>query len=249
MQNKLNEKFFDSELQLNPKIRVILLKMAHEIIASASETLEKEIPVAGTIFTGSLASVNFDSYSDIDLHLLIDYSDLDEEKKTLLSEFLSYFIKDWNRNEFTVLGFKVEAYPQDKDETHQAEGIFDLENNEWIKQPNLDNKLEYTPEQFAKAKEYYNKVKELRCECNNPKQAEQFYDEVKALWTEIKEMRQRGMDSAEGMFSDENRVFKLLRRNKTLATLIELLRRTKKKIFTIPENKKLPNFKTFLKMF
>jgi predicted nucleotidyltransferase/cell fate (sporulation/competence/biofilm development) regulator YlbF (YheA/YmcA/DUF963 family) len=249
MQGELNKQFFNNELQLNPKIRVILLKMAHEIVASASEALEKKIPVSGTIFTGSLCSVNWDEYSDIDLHILIDYSGLDEEKKVLLSEFLNYFIKDWNKNEFTVLGFKVEAYPQDKDETHQAEGIFDLENNEWIKQPDLNNKLEYTPEQAAKAKEYYNRVKELRCECNNPKQAEQFYDEVKALWSEIKEMRQKGMDSAEGMFSDENRVFKLLRRNKTLATLVELMRRTKKKIFTIPENKTLPNFKNYLKMF
>ena len=240
---KLNPKFFDENMVLDSEVREMLLSMADSIRDSANEELDEKLPWNGTIMIGSLCSINYDDFSDIDLHLLIDYTGINERESNLLAEFLTFFIKNWNQNEFHIKNFLVEAFAQNINLKFQAEGVYELETEEWQQKPDLTNKIFYTPEEAKEAKSYLIRVKELRNKLPLVKDQQSYYDELKVLWDEIKDMRKRAMASKEGMFSSGNKVFKLLRRNKTLSTLIDLMKQTKRKIFTIPEN--LTSFKRF----
>lgn len=251
----LNPKFFDAtptrgpspEYHLNPQVRTMLLKMSSNLQEDCLKEIENtKIPFGDSIFTGSLCSVNFDQLSDIDLHIMVDYSGLDKQDAELLTEFLGLYFKNWNLNEYTIYGYKVEAFPQDINMHLEAEGNYNLTTDQWDKMPDLTNKLEYTSAQFAKAKSYLDRIKDIRA--NPISDAQKYYDQMKAVWDEIKLLRKTGMESPEGMFSEGNRVFKILRRNGALNMLIDSMKKTKKQLFSITENKHIYSFKTFISL-
>ena len=71
----LNSKIWSNE-QLNSSIKSALLKIANNFF----DDLELEgSEIDDITFTGSLANFNYTKFSDIDLHLLVDYSKIDED--------------------------------------------------------------------------------------------------------------------------------------------------------------------------
>jgi hypothetical protein len=84
MQDDLNPKIWDKNQKLRPEIRKNLLKIADDYI----ESLEIEnLDIDDVTFTGSLANYNWSQYSDVDLHILIDYKEIPVDE-TLVQDFL-----------------------------------------------------------------------------------------------------------------------------------------------------------------
>ena len=86
-------------------------------------------------FTGSLANFNWSKFSDIDLHLLVDFSKVDENTD-LVREFFRGKYGIWNKDhDIRIKGFEVEIYVQDSNEAHISTGVYSVLNDEWIVQP------------------------------------------------------------------------------------------------------------------
>ena len=133
LNDTLNPKIWDND-KIKPKLLNALIKIAKKFY----QDLNIEAPLKDITLTGSSANYNWTDYSDIDLHLLLDFSNLKDPK---LSR--DYF--DSKKNEFNIkydLKFQnqpIEVYVQDVNEPHAALGVYSLLNNSWIKTPNKEN--------------------------------------------------------------------------------------------------------------
>ena len=74
----LNPKVWQPNHQIKPKVRQKLLKIADDFIKKLD--LSDSSYVKDITFTGSLANFNWSEYSDVDLHLIIDFGLIDENE-------------------------------------------------------------------------------------------------------------------------------------------------------------------------
>jgi len=227
-QNELNPTFW-SDKEFDQSVRAKLLQIAEEFYAS----FKLEIPIDDIQLTGSLANYNWTPKSDLDVHILIDFSrvnpDLALVKKAMDGQ---RFI--WNlRHNIVIRGFDVELYLQDIREQHVASGLFSLLNNEWIKIP------EYNPPQVdekdvdLKFDGLVNDIKEVEARLLNPdpgvspRELNEHAEKIKA---KIMKMRKEGL-AERGEFSVENLVFKKLRNEGYIEKLIDLISRSYEQIY------------------
>ena len=71
LKDNLNPKIWDNDQSLNSRVRQHLEKIAKVFITKT------KIPtgvISDIILTGSLAGYNWSNYSDVDLHVIVDYS-------------------------------------------------------------------------------------------------------------------------------------------------------------------------------
>ena len=126
----LNSAVWESN-KLNPDVRDALLRIANEFYIF----LGVNTPIGDITLTGSLANYNWTDLSDIDLHLLLDY-DLIDENKEFVKEFLFAKKSLWNdTHDIRVKGHEVELYAQDLDEVHHSSGVYSVLTNEWLQRP------------------------------------------------------------------------------------------------------------------
>ena len=72
------------EQNLNPEIAEALREIANDFI----EGLEVDVNLEDLTITGSLANYNWSKYSDVDLHLIVDFSKVDDDVKLVKSYFV-----------------------------------------------------------------------------------------------------------------------------------------------------------------
>ena len=75
VKDELNPKFWDENKKLNPQVRERLLKIAQEFI----DFISVPIVVEDILFIGSLTNYGWSEYSDIDLHVSIDFNQFPKE--------------------------------------------------------------------------------------------------------------------------------------------------------------------------
>ena len=166
--------------------------------------------------TGSLASYNWSDMSDFDLHILIDFNQLD--KRDLLEDYLRQKSRIWNLTHKILLkGFEVEIYIQDANEPHYTAGEYSLMKNKWIKRPTrtrLNVDYQTVKEKAAKIMDEIDDAYDMFAE----KQYLQAKQSGDAIMERLKRYRKAGLESG-GVYSVENLVFKVLRRNDYLEKL------------------------------
>jgi hypothetical protein len=203
--------------ELNKKIRVTLLKIAQDFI----DGLPVEVDVGDITLTGSIANYNWSNYSDVDLHIIVDFLSVDENR-VLVKSFFDNARMRWNdKHNIRIKGYDVEIYVEDSRETHKSSGVYSVLNNKWIKQP----KRYQSEVNFRDARR---KADDLEFQVNivdNLIQAGKFkaaLRNIDRLKLKIKNMRRAGLESALQEFSIENIAFKILRRNGVLGYLGDL---------------------------
>ena len=83
---------------------------------------------------------NWSKFSDIDLHLLLDYEEIDENT-SLVQNILNTKKNLWNASHHILIkGYEVEVYVQDVNEVHHSSGVYSVLFNKWIIQPTKANK-------------------------------------------------------------------------------------------------------------
>jgi hypothetical protein len=195
-------------------VRKSLLKVADDFI----ETLGIEFFIHDIILTGSLANYNWSNFSDVDLHILIDYKETDYNLD-LLKEFFDAKKNVWNeKHNIVIKGFDVEIYVQDVDEEHISSGVYSILNNEWIVEPEktkptIDDRLI-----LQKGGEYGYRIDGLIKKASKGKDV---INDIEELRKKLKSFRQSGLDKG-GEYSYENLTFKLLRRNGYIEKLLKL---------------------------
>ena len=108
------------------------------------ETDNLTINVVDVILTGSNCNYNWSQYSDFDLHIMVDFNDLDSDDEVVKLMF-SNATKVWQaQHDIEIEGYTVELYVQSTDEEHVSSGQYSLINSEWIVKP---SKVDFKPDE------------------------------------------------------------------------------------------------------
>ena len=216
--NNLFPKFWKrgAEGTLNPIVSRKLMEIADKII----DSLNIDVEPKDIIVTGSIVSYNWHDMSDIDLHILYDFEEINEDYD-LVNKMFNETRINWNRrHNIKIAGKEVELYFQHAYEPHEANGIWSLTLEKWLAQPVLLN-----PELDLKTTE---KKAEGIAQCIEylydmfiNKKYEETYNFSKKIKDKVARMRQSGLNR-EGIYSPENLAFKMLRNSGYLQKLSSL---------------------------
>ena len=227
IKTELNPKFWKNE-KLDSRIRLKLLDIADDFVdfLKVSWVEPKDITM-----TGSLANFTWnDEYSDIDLHILYDFKDIDE-RIDFVEGYFDGKKTEWNNKHenLTIFGFPIEVYVQNTDEKHVSGGVYSLEKNKWLVQPDLNdlNESDYQDSVVKKkVSKYMNQIDELveKLEkSDTDSDIETIYDKSITLYDKIKNERNNGLREKEAKeLSNGNLIFKSLRRNGYIEKLMDL---------------------------
>jgi len=189
-------------------MREDVLKKLLEIAQEFVDWLGLDVTVQDVTLTGSLANFNWSEFSDVDLHIIIDFSKFKEDQD-LVKNFFDAKKNVWNNeHNIKIKGFDTELYVQDSAEKHTSTGVYSLKNNRWVVEPEYESKEIDKELVMRKAQMLTKKINEL---INRFNEGQDVTSEVEALKKKIKNFRQAGLDRA-GEYSYENLAFKLLRR-------------------------------------
>jgi len=215
-QETLEPNFWPINKKLRPSIRKKLIEIAQDFY----DSLEIDAELKDITFTGSLANYNWSPHSDIDLHLIVDYNDINADQD-LVKDYFNSKKSLWNRNHNIFIdGYEVEVYVQDDNEPHESTGVFSVMNNNWIVEP---DRVEPTFDWFditKKAESLMDQIDRALALFRQKKYTDTVHY-VDKLKEKIRKFRKAGLDRA-GEFSSENIAFKVLRRNNYLERLSNL---------------------------
>ena len=216
---------FTPEIWENEQLKHEVRQVLREIAMNFFEGLDLgQIEVLDIVLTGSIANYNWSEYSDIDIHIIVDFEQVDENIK-LVKDFFNAKKSVWNnQHEILVMGYEVELYVQDVNEPHAATGMYSVLNNEWLVKPNkfkpeinwddISLKVESLDDQIDRV--------EVSFEAGDYEQANMA---AIRLQQRLKKFRKSGLETA-GEFSVENLAFKVLRRSGSIGDLIDIKHRS-----------------------
>ena len=214
VQDELNPNiwFFDGEsYKMKPKIRISLLDIVDDYI----EFTGIKIDVEDVILTGSLSNFNWSEFSDVDLHILMDFEDKED---SLLKKYLDSRRIIWNslRN-ITIKDFEVEIYVQDTEEPHFASDVYSVMYDEWIVEPKQEEVILDSRKILSKAKQWMEMIDNIETMVDT-KEIDDSMSDIQRFKDKLKKYRGEGLKD-KGEYSYENLAFKFLRRNGYLKKL------------------------------
>jgi hypothetical protein len=217
IKDELNPKIWDEDQKMRPEVKKTLLKIADDYFESLDIS---GVDIEDVTMTGSLANYNWSKYSDVDLHIVVDYKDIPVDED-LVQDFLKSKSSAWNKeHDVKIYGYDVELYVQDINEPHHSTGVYSILNNEWDIKPEK-KKISFDDKSVKdKSNMLMDRIEDLYDELIDG-DYETAIKGVEKLTEKIKKMRQSGLDSG-GEFSVENIVFKVLRRNGMLDRLYDI---------------------------
>lgn len=217
----------DEGYKMRPEIRDSLLK----IVEDYEEFVDIDLDIEDIILTGSLSNFNWSEFSDVDLHILIDFEDPSEsiEKKYLDSRRII-----WNSlRDVNVKGFESEIYVQDSKEQHFASGMYSVMYNDWVVEPEEKEVVLDSHKILSKSKQWMDMIDQIEdnMERTSPNELMQTVDDLKRR---LKKYRGAGLAN-KGEYSYENLTFKFLRRNGYIGKLMGLKNKLIDKSLTLED--------------
>ncbi len=146
IKDELNPKIWN-KFEINKEIRIKLLKIGEDFYSE----LELNADVLDIVLVGSLCNYNWsEKYSDFDLHVIIKYSDIDDNLE-LVEKYCDYAKKIWNvQHEIQIEKYDVEIMLQDINslkegiETDKIGGAYSILKDKWVKMP---KKVDFIPDE------------------------------------------------------------------------------------------------------
>lgn len=163
---------------------------------------ELTAPIEDILFLGSTAGYNWTPTSDIDLHILVDFSQIDENKE-LVKKLVDAYKNKWNeQHDLYINNHPVEVYIQDINDINRSQAVYSILKNEWVKKPSYEN-IQIDKNSIK------NKFNQLSQDIDNIIK-NQDLDKLKDMVKRLYDLRETGLSTG-GEYSTENLVFKLLR--------------------------------------
>lgn len=226
LEDSLNEEMWNENNELNPRIRLKLLDIADDFFNSLEVNFVKPIDI---ILTGSLCNYNWSEFSDIDLHIVVNFDEI-SEKTDFVKEYFDSKKNEWNNEHegLKIYDFPIELYVQNSNEYGISNGMYSLERNEWIKEPNYNDLEPLNDVSSAKIKTVASNIMtkiddyfDYFAECSDNHKLELLNREIDRLLYKLKQFRQRGL-KRDSESAYENIIYKVLRRTGYLDDLWKL---------------------------
>ena len=217
----------DESYKMRPEIRDSLLK----IVEDYEDFVDIDLDIEDVVLTGSLSNFNWSEFSDVDLHILVDFDDPSEsiEKKYLDSRRII-----WNSlRDVNVKGFESEIYVQDSKEQHFASGMYSVMYNDWVVEPEEKEVVLDSHKILSKSKQWMDMIDQIEdnMERTSPNELMQTIDDLRRR---LKKYRGAGL-ADKGEYSYENLTFKFLRRNGYIGKLIGIKNKLIDKSLTLED--------------
>ena len=195
--NDLNPQIFMGD-KMRPLVRNKLMNIADHFREFLGV---QDIALADIEVSGSNAAYSYTPHSDVDLHLIVDFSELPDSD--IYRELFN--AKQYQYNDLHIIrikGYDVELYVQDAAQSHHSLGSYSVMNDDWNRIPtkqraNLDDTATLLK---------YEKLKALAIRALASDNEKYLIDVLDV----VKKYRQAGLD-AHGEFGPENLAFKMLR--------------------------------------
>lgn len=208
-QNKqtLNPSIFDIE---NDKMKIDVRESLLDIAKDFYEDLKVNVSYPDIWLVGSNANYNWSEYSDVDLHILLPFSQISDDTE-FLSEFFNSKKTIWNdSHNIKIDSYKVEIYVQNSEdeEAVKSGGIYSVLYDSWIRKPEyMDVKIDVNAVQ-SNVDNFMAKFKSAFQHKSDP---DKFKSALDKLSDYMHDERQKGLKD-DGEFSAKNLAFKYLRR-------------------------------------
>ena len=232
-QDELNPKFWIDN-KINSRVRLKLLDLADEFYDSMNI---KWVKPKDIVLTGSIANYNWSKYSDVDVHILVDYDKV-WKKKEFVEDYFNSKKALWSQehDNLKIYGFPVEMYVEDVNNENPNSGIYSLEKNKWIVEPTdfQDAKLneKYIKEKSARIMTFIDDVEEtLENEKDNHK-LETLSKKVKNIFDKLHKQRKESLEKS-GEMGTYNIIWKVLRRTGYLDKIWEIINTIYNKVNSI----------------
>ncbi len=233
IQDELNPKFWINN-KINSRVRLKLLDLADEFYDSLAVSWVKPKDI---VLTGSIANYNWSKYSDIDVHILIDFKDV-WKKTEFVQDYFDSKKQLWAEEHegLKIYGFPVEMYVEDVNAENPNSGIYSLNKNKWVVEPNdfQDAELneDYIKEISAKVMtEIDNTEEKLKTEKDNHK-LEVLSTRMKKLFDKLHKQRKESLEK-HGEMGTYNIVWKVLRRSGHLDKIWDIINNIYNKVNSI----------------
>lgn len=217
VKDEFDQRVWPKEDAINPFIKDRLLQIAKNFFSKLDVD---DVEIIDIVLTGSLANYNWSKYSDLDVHIIIDFDDVDANTE-LVRDYFQSKKSIWNNNHaIKLLGYEVEIYVENEGDPHTSTGVYSLLQDKWLvkpykAKPKIDwagvyKKAAFIADQIDKVSETFDKGKYRKA-----------YKMAENLKEKIRKFRKCGLDTG-GQYSSENLAFKLLRRSDYLGTISSL---------------------------
>lgn len=163
--------------------------------------------------TGSCAGYRWSPSSDIDVHLIVKYADVDDYE-VLVGSYFKARSALWDKeHDVTLWHHPVEIYVQDVDEVQWSSGVYSLMQDKWLLPPSIPEvggedvdigAVERKARTYAR--DIHRVVSALRARAG-----EREISQAKRIKARIRRLRRAGLER-EGELSIENLAFKALRK-------------------------------------
>ena len=218
---------------MNTSVRNKLIQIANDFI----DSLNVPVVISDIIMTGSLANYNWSDYSDVDIHIIADFSQFGGKKE--LYDELFYLKKSiYNKtHNITIYGYDVEVYIEDESEINDVKSIakYSVLKDEWNIKPKQDD-VEIDYSEIQKKSNKWMKLIDVLINTVNDEDFDTATKLIDKYNNKLRKYRVSGLQKG-GEYSDENLVFKVLRRNGYLEKLRSLKDKMSDKYLTLKESK------------
>ena len=196
--------------KLKRGVREALLSLAQDFWGDLEKGGAKLLDVT---LTGSCAGYRWTSTSDLDVHLIVQYSDVNEYEELVGSYFKARAAMWDDDHDIAMWGHPIEIYVQDVDEVQWFSGVYSLMQDKWIAQPippdivgdDIDLRdVERKARTYAR--DIQRTVAALRA-----RPSEREISRAKKIKARIRQLRRGGLER-DGELSIENLAFKALRK-------------------------------------
>lgn len=220
----LNQDFFHNGM-LDSRVRLKLMDIADDFI----DTLEvRWVKPEDVVLTGSMANYNWTDFSDVDVHVVVDYSKVYKNKK-FVKDYFDAKKELWKseHENLTIFGFPVEMYVEDSEAPAESGGVYSLNKNVWVKEPKEMDVNGIDKVRVKKlAKEYMDKIDDIEERMKkekDDKKLDNLAEELEDLFAELRDGRKTGLKSGKKELSRENIVWKILRAEGYLEKIWDLV--------------------------
>jgi predicted nucleotidyltransferase len=203
----LNPSIWENDT-MKPEVKQELIKIAKDFFKGLK--LSPSIKMKDILMVGSMANYNWSDFSDIDLHIVVDFSEFKEDED-FIKKYFDAEKNLWNnKHNIKIFGYDVELYVQELKEKVDSSAVYSVPNDKWIVKPEktqfkLDKKVIK-----RKVENLFHKLEDVEHSYED-KNYQEVIDKIDNLKEYIKKMRKSGLQKG-GEFSSENIIFKILRR-------------------------------------
>ena len=229
IQGDLQPKLWKNSTHLYPGVKAALMEIVDEFV----ENLGLDVDIADIIVTGSIANYNWSKFSDIDVHILVDFDDINTDHD-LVKRFFDAVRSNWNKlHDIRIKGHEVELYVQDINEPHISTGVYSLPDEKWLVTPKKIEPQIDKVTALKKMKSLAREVDKLSAIYDN-RQYEEAFKFAERIKEKIKRMRQSGLQRS-GIYSPENLAFKMLRRSGDIEQLFAIYTQAYDQIYSLDQ--------------